>query len=103
MYAGYSLSRSFSMESFATLRSLSRLEDGDLGRISKKKIKSKYYFQTEDFDIYSWQKVKSAVHSNLPSTIGMAVVATATVIIHPLLFVAGAVWAVGMFHVVEHG
>jgi hypothetical protein len=107
IYAGYSLKESHSTDSFNTFRSFSKQEELTLSHQqelhAQRRHKSKYYFQTEDFDTYNWKGMQSAVHRNLTSSVGMAVVATATVIVHPILFLAGAIWAVGMFHAVEHG
>lgn len=60
------------------------------------------YFFKEDFDSTVWTDVNT---TNRISILGAAVM-TATVVIHPLVFVAGAataVWAVGVLHGVEKG
>lgn len=60
------------------------------------------FFMNEDFDSSNWLEV------NAPSGISIlgAAVMTATVVIHPFIFVAGAataVWAVGLVHGLEQG
>ena len=63
---------------------------------------SDYYFFKEDFDSTVWTDVNA---TNRISILGAAVM-TATVVIHPLVFVAGAataVWAVGVLHGLEKG
>lgn len=60
------------------------------------------YYKKEDFVKSNWVRAsREGV-----SVLGMAIIATATVIVHPLVFVAGAataIWAVGVFHAVEEG
>lgn len=61
------------------------------------------YYEKTDFLADNWAKAKNYEKNTV---YGMAVVATATVIVHPLVFIAGAataVWAVGVFHAVEQG
>jgi hypothetical protein len=63
---------------------------------------SSQFFFKEDFDASTWSEVNAA---NGISILGAAVM-TATVVIHPLVFVAGAataVWAVGALHAAEKG
>ncbi len=60
------------------------------------------FFLKEDFDSSIWSEVNA---TNGISIFGAAVM-TATVVIHPLVFVAGAataVWAVGALHAAEKG
>lgn len=60
------------------------------------------FFLKEDFDTSTWLEVNA---TNGISILGAAVM-TATVVIHPLMFVAGAataVWAVGFLHGLEKG
>mmetsp|Transcript_23583 Transcript_23583/g.35065 ORF Transcript_23583/g.35065 Transcript_23583/m.35065 type:complete len:696 (-) Transcript_23583:118-2205(-) len=60
------------------------------------------FFMKEDFDSSTWSEVNA---TNSISIFGAAVM-TATVVIHPLVFVAGAataVWAVGALHAAEKG
>ncbi len=64
-------------------------------------ISSDFFFK-EDFDSTIWSEVNA---TNGISILGAAVM-TATVVIHPLVFVAGAataVWAVGFLHGLEKG
>lgn len=59
-----------------------------------------YYDLSVDFVADNWAQASDY------QILGMAAVATATVIVHPIVFFAGAataVWAVGMYHAAEHG
>ena len=63
-------------------------------------------FESSDFQSATWRQVLTTDGQNSLSAMGFAAVMTATVIIHPLVFVTGAataVWAVGVFHAVGKG
>lgn len=62
-------------------------------------VTSGAYFEPVDLDASNWMK---AIRMDGP-TVGFAMVALATAFVHPVLFVAGAITAVGTLHAVGAG
>lgn len=63
------------------------------------------YYEKTDFSKKNWAEESNNTQRNYPMC-GATALATATVISHPLIFVAGAataVWIVGLYHTVDHG
>jgi VAD1 Analog of StAR-related lipid transfer domain len=74
----------------ATIFQLPALPVLDTSCSDDSSVGSAAYFDPSDFDTSTWKRVL-----NDASVMGLAVVALATVIAHPLLFIAGAVTALG--------
>ena len=73
-------------------------DDDDLSQSST-------FYEPKDFQAETWIGVVYS-HMDYTSMAGLALFATAAVIVHPLVLLAGAataVWAVGSVHAIQHG
>ena len=69
-------------------------------------VRDSSFLQKDDFQASTWLDVVTSDSERSLSTVGFAAIMTATVVIHPIVFMTGAataVWAVGLFHATEKG
>lgn len=96
-----SMNRTYSNSSILSSNSLSNsISDGESNPI---KNPYKPYYEKADFLVENWS---TASEMEKAPVYGMALLVATTVIVHPIVFFAGAataVWAVGTFHAVEQG